>query len=524
MKKTRILTLVLVNSLLVGVFGACAPAGAPADAYGTAATTFTAEPPSPAPIQRGITLGLWIEPPNVAPGRHTSFLGHSMNALTHNGLFRLEYQNLVPTPDLIDSWIALSDTLFEFHITPGVMFHNGHELTAHDFAASFEYLRTYSYAIAVHGSIESARAIDNHTLHIDTGVPNAMLFYDLAHHGNWVLPRALIESGHDFKASPIGTGPFIFENWNLGRDITFIRNPYYFDDERSAHVPYVTWRFAIDAPIRAIALERGEMDLIVDVPVGDVQRMRNLPNVTVFERPGLYYHSMSMNTEVFPFDNIIVRQAVDMALDKEAMLAVSMNGIGTPMWQNTPFLPGSSSIGSGSFDPDGARALLDEHGLDPAALGFEILVNRYVQPRRRAEIAQANLLDIGIPTTITVLDPVTHLGATRAGAHQASFSGYAATNLMSFFKNTMHSSSIGAGNLSRINSPELDALIDKAIGTLDESERIAILEQAGALANEIRGSAPISMGTILRAHNSSLVLPEIGANGFMFLNMAYWIQ
>ena len=72
--------------------------------------------------------------------------------------------------------------------------------------------------------------------------------------------------------------------------------------------------------------------------------------------------------------------------------------------------------------------------------------------------------------------------------------------------------------------PQLDALIDKAIETLGESERIAILEQAGALANEVRSVVPISMGTILRAHNSNLVLPEIGANGFMFINMAYRIQ
>jgi len=55
-----------------------------------------------------------------------------MNTLTHNGLFRLEYQNLAPTPDLIEGWTALSDTLFEFHIKPDIMFHNGYELSKHN--------------------------------------------------------------------------------------------------------------------------------------------------------------------------------------------------------------------------------------------------------------------------------------------------------------------------------------------------------------------------------------------------------
>jgi len=231
-----------------------------------------------------------------------------------------------------------------------------------------------------------------------------------------------------------------------------------------------------------------------------------------------------MLSEVFPFDNIVVRHAVDMALDKEAMVEISVQGFGTPIWQNMPSLPGNSPVGGGSFDPDGARALLAEHGLEPAALGFDMLVSRYVIPRRQAEVAKANLLEIGIPSTITVVDPAAHFSLTLAGEYQASIGGYSATNLMSFFRNTLHSSSIGAGNLSRINSPELDALIDKAIETPDENERIAILEQTSILANEIRGASPITTNTILRVHNANLILPEIGANGFMFLNMAYWVN
>jgi len=527
--------LLLASALLAGVFSACTPAQqatAPptaTDNSGAAATTAPAEQPAtavtPAPEaeQRGIILAYQSETPSVAPAMHTSLVGHFMHTLTHNGLFRLEYQNLTPTPDVVESWEALSDTLFEFKLKPGIMFHNGEEMTAHDFVASFEYVRQFPFAVTVHGSIEHAEAIDDYTLHIDTGEPNAMLFFDLAHHGNWVMPRSLIEAGHDFNVDPVGTGPFVFDYWNPGDEISFIRNDNYFDAERDPIVPYVTWRLVPEGASRTIALEVGEVDLIVEVPFPDVQRMRDNPNITVFDRPGLTFQSMGMNNAAFPFDNIHVRHAVDMALDKEAMVMASLDGFGIPWWQNSPPLPGSSDVGTGRFDPDASRALLQEHGLDPATLGFEALVSTEEQ-RRRAEVVQANLADIGIDMTISMTDFATQLSITQAGNHQASFAAFTTGNLMGFLRGTMHSDSIGAQNSNFVNLPELDALIDRAIATIDESERLAVLHEATTLANENRGAIPTSMNILMRAYNSNLILPEIGANGFMFLNMAHWAE
>lgn len=536
MRKNRILGLILAGTLLVGALAACTTTPPPpaVDTGGTTVTTPTPTPtpggttPTPTPVpadveQRPIILALQSETPSVAPGRHTTLVGHFLHTLTHNGLFRLEYSNLTPTPDVIDGWTALSDTLFEFNITPGIMFHNGEELTAHDFVASFAYTRTYPFAVTVHGSIAEAIAIDDFTLHIDTGEPNAMLFFDLAHHGNWVMPRSLIEVGHDFNVNPIGTGPFVFENWDAGNEITFTRNDNYFDADRFPIVPSLTWRLIPEGSSRTIALETGEIDLIVEVPLPDIPRMQADPAITVFERAGLTYHSMGMNNEAHPFDNRYVRLAVDLALDKEAMVIASLDGFGIPMWQNVPPLPGESAVNGGRFDPDAARALLAEHNLDPATLGFEMLVSTEEQ-RRRAEVAQANLADIGIATTISMMDFATQLSVTQAGDHQASFGAFTSANLMGFLRGTMHSDSIGAQNSSRINSPELDALIDRAIATIDEAERIAVLQEASALANYIRGVAPNSMNILFRAHNANLRVPEIGANGFMFLNVAYWTE
>lgn len=533
MKKKNLLGFVLAAAIVIGAFGACRPeppqvtpppaAPAPATPAAPAPTPTPPPPPPEVTIERGLIMATQSETPSIAPARHTSLVGHFKNVMVSNGLFRLDY-NVVPTPDTIESWRALSDTEFEFIIRPGIMFHNGEELTAHDFVASFAYARTYPYAITVHGSIAHAEAIDDYTLIIDTGEPNALLIFDLAHHGNFAMPRSLIESGWDFTAHPIGTGPFKFDHWNFGDSLHFVRNDYYFDTTRAPHLPYVTWRIIPEGSSRTVALETGEIDYIVEVPFPDVPRLRENPNITVYERPGLTARSMNMNNERFPFTNIHVRHALDMALDKEGIVLASLDGFGVANWRSTPpIFAGSSTENIRSFDPDGARALLAEHGIDPASIGFEISVTTEEQ-RRAAEVAQANFADIGIPTTITMMDFATQLAHSQAGELEASMGAFTPGNIMAFMRGTMHTTSIGAQNGSRVSNPELDALIDLAIATADPVERTAILYQASALSNYHLGTIPLSMNILVRAFSSSLISPEIGPNGFMFLNMVYWAE
>jgi len=535
MNKKSIISLVLASLLAVGVFAACdatdpaptptapqAPATTPQAPAAPAQQAPTPEEPAVVE-QRGLIMAGQQETPSIAPARHTSLVGHFKHTLTHNGLFRLDY-NVNPTPDTISDWRAISDTVFEFDIIPGIMFHNGDELTAHDFVESFAFARSFPYAVTVHGSIYHAYAVDDHTLRIDTGEPNALLIFDLAHHGNWAQPRALIESGHDFTVQPVGTGPFIFDHWNVGDSLHFVRNDNYFDTDRSAYIPYITWRIIPEGASRTIALEAGEVDYVVDVPGPDVQRLMDNPNVTVFQRPGLTLHSIGLNNEMAPFDNIYVRRALNMAADKESMVIAGFDGFGEAMWRTTPPLfPGSSGENELSFDPDGARALLAEHGIDPATIGFEITVTSEAG-RRKAEVAQSNFADIGIPTTINQVDTATSLSMSQQGLLEASIGSFTPGNIMAHMRGTMHTSSIGAQNGSRISNPELDRLITLAIATSDEATRIAILYEASALANYHIGNIPLNMNILVRAFNSDLHAPEIGPNGFMFLNRVHWTE
>ena len=535
----RILSMVLGAFLVVGTLAACAaPAATPQQAPGQVTGQQQAQPPAAAPggqqqaqapqeqndIGRGIILAIASETPSVAPARHSALIGHFKNVTTHNGLFRAYYATLEPVLDLAESWTAISDTVFEFRLHQGILFHNGEELTAYDVEASLWYVRNYPEARANHTSVYATEVIDRYTIRIDTGVPHALFFNEMAHQANFIMPKSLIEAGNDFQANPVGSGPFVFEDWRFGDSLMFSRFNDYFDTDRAARVEYLNWRIIPEGSSRTIALETGEVDLVIDVAFPDVPRLIENPDITVFQRPGAGYGYLLLNNDIAPFDNIYVRRAIDMAIDKEAAVIASLDGFGVPIWELMPnIFPGYSSVGIRSFDPDGARALLAEQGIDPATISFDMLASSEEQ-RRRGEVVQSNLADIGIQTTITMIDFASWLDVTAVGDYEAAFGAMTSGSVLGFLRATHHESMIDGQNRARIRHPEITALIDQALETVDATARFAILEQASRLANEHVGFIPTQLSILLRAFDSNLAVPEIAANGFTGLNMVYWLQ
>ena len=538
MKKKRVLGAILAGAMLMGIFAACAPAAAPTTpvqtpAQGTSTTPAQAAAPAAQAdaaheaqtgFQRGLRVAGMSEPSSIAPGQHSVLNGHFMNTMVNNALFRVHEEGLTPVNDLITGWTAVSDTVFEFYLREGVLFHNGDEMTAHDVSESWYYVRNYPNQRTVHVGIESWEVIDRYTIRLDTGTPHAVLFNDLAHQGNMIMPASLIEAGHDFHADPVGSGPFAFEEWRAGEYISFTAFENYFDEERFPRLGYVHWRFVPEGSSRTIALETGELDFLVDVATPDVPRLEGSSDITVMQRPGATFSYFMLNNDRHPFDNIHVRHAIDMALDRDAMIIASVDGFGIPIRTSMPTMfPGSSEEGTRSFDPAGAQALLAEHNLDPATLGFEVLAFDEVQ-RRRAEVVQANLADIGIPMTITMIDQAAWSDVTVAGDFDASFANLTANALPVFMRNMFTIDMIGVRNSSRVYNHELDEVIMRAVVTMDESVRTALLEEASKIANEHAGLLGTNMNIVIRAFDSNLVVPELAANGFMFKNVMYWAE
>jgi len=535
MEKGKRCIKVLLGVLLIGSLTACAtattqpPAAPQTNAAANVAAGQTPEPSTDEPSGNGRANGSLIiatqnETPSIAPARHTTAAGSFKNVMTHNGLFRINYDDLEPVPDLVASWEALSDVLFKFTLHEGILFHNGEELTAEDVVASFYYVRQFPEMRISHLSAISAEVIDRYTFTLYTGEPNAALFNDLTGQANFIMPKSLIESGHDFMANPIGSGPFVFEEWRFGDSLSFRAFDEYFDTERAAQIEYVTWRIIPEGTSRTIALEAGEVDFVVEVSEADVPRLLDNSDINVFMREGAAFNMLLLNNSRPQFENIVVRQALNKAIDQEALVAAAFNGLAVPIREQVPVVfAGTTSEGILPFDPEGARALLLEHGIDPASLAFDMIASTE-ERRRMGEVVQAQLADIGIPTTITMMDHATSIQRSLDGDFESVFGMWSASSLIPVLRGVYYGGIEGSPNRSRVDIPELDELINRGIATIDADERNAIFEEVSLKVNLLVANVPTHLPVTIRAFNANLAVPELNAVGGLSLNTAFWID
>lgn len=475
-------------------------------------------------LGKRIVVGIAADTPAIAPAQFNNTTGFYIATMTHNGLFRIDAETLLPVPDLVSEWSSISDTEFEFTIHKGIKFHNGEEMTSADIIASFDYAKTFPISVNSLRSLSSYEAVDTYTIRINTGYPNALLFYDLASHPTFVLPKSLIDVGHDFNAEPVGSGPFKANELKPGDYYIFDAFEEYFDQERAAKVESVTLRIIPEGFSRTLALEAGEIDFNVSVQPQDIGRMYGNSDISVINKPGTQHVVMYLNNELPQFDTVEKRRIISMAIDKEAMMLAAYEGnIEASNSHAALVFDGSTEEGAATYDPEGAKALLQELNIDPKTLGFEIIAAVDVWAVQ-AQVVQDNLAKIGIPVTIVRLDVPATQQKLNAGEYQAAFMGFTQPSLLGYMRLNFHSSNIGTINRVRVNNPELDALINAAVSeTTDVEARVKLLRQAVVMANENAYLIPSHTNMLQRAHTNKLVVPEVAATDFpLYLNMVYW--
>ena len=460
------------------------------------------------------------ETPSMTTNLHNAVAGDYMNKLTHNGLFLLD-ENMVVQPDLVESYETVSDTEWVFKLKEGVKFHNGAELKAADVKASLEQAKESPEVAQYGNSFTSVEVVDDYTVKITTDGPQAGLLNDLANHGNFILPAELIESGHDFNKEPIGTGPYMLKAWNKGESVEFEAFPDYFKGE--APIKNIIWKIIPEGSSRTMALEAGEVDMITEVETTDVSRLKENPDVTVFDEAGTGYNFMMVNNEVAPFDNINFRRAVSAAIDRDAVIQVALNGGGSPAYALVPdCFPGATSEGAPTFDPEQAKAYFAESGLDPAECGFSLICSDDTKLRAGQVIQSCLKETLGVDITLESMDLATYLDKTATGDYQAALGGYTTDTMMSFAKGVFHSSAINSSNKSRLNDPEVDAVIDAMITTVDPEENTALATEFSKMVNELCPQIPLYLKNNTRAFDADLKGFNCGASGGTFYDKISW--
>lgn len=326
--------------------------------------------------------------------------------------------------DLAEDYTISEDgKTFTFTLRKGVKFHNGREMTAEDVKYSIDRVvnpKTQSPGAGFFGSIngfEEASAgkveglsgitvVDPYTIKFELSRPDATFLHVMAINFSHVVPKEEVEKwGADFGKHPVGTGAFKLAEWSLGQKLVFER----FKDYWNKGLPkldQITFEVGQEPVVALLRLQKGEVDVPGDgIPPAKFIEVKNDPAFKDLIIQGGQLHTgyVTMNVKIKPFDNVKVRQAVNMAINKDRIVRI-INGRAVPANQPLPpSMPGYAKDYKGyAFDVDKAKALLAEAGL---ADGFEtelFVANTDPQPRI-AQAIQQDLAAIGIKASIKSL-------------------------------------------------------------------------------------------------------------------------
>ncbi len=330
--------------------------------------------------------------------------------------------NIVPS--LAESFTVAPDGLsYEFKLRKGVKFSNGREVVASDVKYSIERAvnpKTQGPGAGFFGAIagfddltggksETLSGIetpDDGTVIFKLSRPDATFLHVLAINFASIVPKEAVEAAAgDFGKKPVGSGTFILKDWTIGQQLVFERNKDYFVKDMP-HIDSFKVEVGQEPLVALLRLQKGEVDIAGDgIPPAKFLEIKNSPEGAQMIVDGEQLHTgyVTLNTKVKPFDDVKVRQAVNMAINKERITRI-LNGRATAATQPLPpLMPGYDKAFTGyAYDVEKAKALLAEAGY---ADGFETVLyatNTDPQPRI-AQAIQQDLAAIGIKAEIRAL-------------------------------------------------------------------------------------------------------------------------
>ncbi|MDM8533608.1 ABC transporter substrate-binding protein [Clostridiaceae bacterium HSG29] len=486
----RLLAISLILVLVLGTLAGCSKPAEPAATEEKPAATEEkpAEPKAEEPkveVKDEISIALDSDITSLDPQGHNDTKSEAVSFLLYNRLFKLNTDFEV-VPDLAESWEQPTDTEWVIKIKEGVNFSDGNEITSEDVKFSLERSQEMPKVKHVLGEVEKIEVVDKYTVKLTTKTAFAPFLYSLVHAGASILPKAYVESGDEFN-NPIGSGPYTFVEWVSGDKVVVEKNENYYDKDNMGQTSTITFKVIPEGASRTIALETGEVDVIHSLQTMDINKVVDNSDLTLYEKPSTRVDFFAMNNEKAPFDNKLVRQAVNYAIDKEAIMIVAIDGAGTAAESVlAPSMLGFKAADY-EFNPEKAKELLAEAGYPD---GFDMTIWTSGDDRKRiAEIIQANLMESGINATIEMYEWGTFIDVCMKGEEESLILGWTSNpDPDATLTPLYYSGNIGGMNFSRINNEKLDNLIISAREELELSKRVEIYNE---LHEYIMDEAPI---------------------------------
>jgi dipeptide transport system substrate-binding protein len=429
-----------------------------------------------------------------------------------NQLVEFEKGSTKIVPGLAESWTTAPDGLtYTFKLRKGVKFHTtdsftpGRDFNADDVIFSFmrmfdknhpftkAYPTQFPYAgdTGLDSNVESVRKTDENTIVFLLKKPDPDLLAKIA------MPVFSIQSDEYAKKllaagtpalinqAPVGTGPFILKRYQKDSQIRYAANKQYWNP-KMVKVDNLIFAITTDASVRVQKLKAGECQTMAYPKPQDLAGLKADPKITVDTAPGFNIGYLSYNTEKPTTGKLEVRQALDMAINRKAIIEAVYQGQGqeatnpfpSSLWSYNPALKNQP------MDIEKAKALLKKAGYPD---GFEITlwsmpVQRPYNPNAKlmAEMIQADWAKIGVKAKIVSYEWGEYLKRMKAGEHEAGLVGwngdYASPD--NFLGVLLTCEAVGGANYSRYCSKEFDGLVLKARNSLDQKERTALYMKA----------------------------------------------
>lgn len=447
--------------------------------------------PTAAAQQTGgkLTVAIGVPAVTLAPGKSIASIVNSITEGIYEGLVERDASGAV-LPGLATSWsLAEDDVTWTLTLRQGVRFHDGTEFSADDVKATFDRILNPDFALplsSVLKVVSRVEVVDPYTVKIITGSPTPDFLNRLAYGVAVIISSDAVEKyGADIDWTPVGTGPYRLESHVPNESVTLVAFPDYWGG--TPLLDRVEFRTVREPGTRVALLEAGEVDIIVDVPATDLPGLKAQADKAVLLAPSTRVMHIGVNTQVAPFDNVLVRQALNYAIDQDGLVNGVLQGVGQPARSIiSPVVTGFSPVSEYRYDPDTARRLLAEAGYPN---GFSATLwtpeGRYFQDRATAVAVQSMLGDIGVNVDVRVIDWATYLEILRRPVDSSETQLYllgweSGTGDIGYVLDLIFHTSTwppAGWNTMFYSNPEVDALIETARVTMDPDTRQALATQ-----------------------------------------------
>ncbi len=398
------------------------------------------------------------------------------------------------TPVLAEKWEVLDNgRAYKFTLRKGVKFHNGEEMTADDVVFSFQRVTAPGSALrslSAYIDPKGIEKVDAHTVILRTTQPLGSAFLASMNHpwASIVNKKAVEAAGKDYGTKPVGTGKFKFESWVKGDRIVLVRNDAYWGPK--AKLSKMVLRTVVEGASRTIELESGAVDIAQDLAAIDINRVKDNKKLLAVMQPGQRMYHMGFDTTAKPFDDVRVRQAVNITVNRQGMVKAVYKGhaeaasgpiSSAVLYNKTKETPVPA------INIAAAKKLLADAGY-PNGFKMELWTADRHDFMGISTIIQADLAKLGITSEIKVFEWGTYIDAIKKPGHSPYimnwWGGAPALDPFFFMNPPFHSTSPPISNRFFYKNPALDALLDKGAALNDGPERKAVYGEAWDILNK----------------------------------------